>query len=146
MGADALTDFSAVDVSSPRCVPVVTVVFSADLDLPVVDINNVVSVENLSEVSKSSNQFVNVPMHAAATINLVHSLCCDRSDQINWLNDSSEGEFVSDHSDFDFISSDFFGGSDPGNDFSLVRANVGRSKVSRGRGRGRGYGRGCRRR
>ncbi|PKU72293.1 hypothetical protein MA16_Dca006293 [Dendrobium catenatum] len=146
MGSDALPDLSAVDVSSPRCVPIGPVVCSTDLDLPVVDVNNAVPVENLTEVSKSSNQFVNVPVQAAATINLVNSLSCDRSDQINWLNDSSEGEFVSDHSDFDFISSDFCGGSDPGNDFSLVRANVGRSKVSRARGRGRGRGRGRRKR
>ncbi|PKU68721.1 hypothetical protein MA16_Dca024258 [Dendrobium catenatum] len=74
------------------------------------------------------------------TINLLNSLNSgfDMSDQVDWLHGSSDGEFGSEHSDCDFMSPEFCGGSDPGNDFSLVLVNPGRSKVSRGRGRGRG--------
>ncbi|PKU67726.1 hypothetical protein MA16_Dca013756 [Dendrobium catenatum] len=150
LGVVALHDIGVgVDVvSTPGCAPVAPFVQSGDLDVPVLDVNTAVNapVENLSEFSKSSNQFVNVPVHAVETINMVNSLCCDRSDQRDWLNGSTDGDFVSDQSDFGFMSSDFCGGSDPGNEFSLVRVNVRHSKVSRGRGRGKGRDRGRRRR
>ncbi|PKU79765.1 hypothetical protein MA16_Dca024117 [Dendrobium catenatum] len=74
------------------------------------------------------------------TINMVNHLNSgfDMRDQVDWLHGSSDGEFESEHSDCGFISPNFCGGSDPGNDFSLVRVRPGRSMVSRGRGRGRG--------
>ncbi|PKU65704.1 Bidirectional sugar transporter SWEET6b [Dendrobium catenatum] len=148
LGVDALPDIGFGVVLSPGCAPVEPVVMSGDLDLPVVDVNTAVYVlvENLSEVSESSNQFVNDPVHVVEMINVVNSLSCDRSDQRDWLNGSFDGDFVSDQSDFGFMSSDFCGGSNLGNDFSLVRVNVRHSKVSRGRGYGMGRDRGRRRR
>ncbi|PKU87150.1 hypothetical protein MA16_Dca006559 [Dendrobium catenatum] len=142
LGVDAFLDNGGGVVSIPGCAPVGPIVSSGDSVLPVVDDDNIavnVPVEILSEASKSSNQFVNVPVNAAETINLVNSLNSgfDRLDQRDWLHGSSDGDFESELSDFGFMSSDFCGGFDPGNGFSLVRVNVGRSNVSHGRGRGR---------
>ncbi|PKU61990.1 hypothetical protein MA16_Dca026055 [Dendrobium catenatum] len=154
-----VSELEAVDLNHPLAVPVQDVVAkpvisasflevpvehalsSAALDLSA-GVNDVVPVEKLNEVSKNFNQFVNVLIHTAATLSMVNSVYCEGPDHLNWHYDSSEGDFVSDHSDFEFLSTDLCGGSDPGNDFSLVCAK----KVSRGRGRGRGRGRDRRRR
>ncbi|KAI0519499.1 hypothetical protein KFK09_006948 [Dendrobium nobile] len=113
------------------------VVVSDLSDVNVVNNTEYVPVENLNGISVCSKNFVNVLVHMVETINMVNHLN-DMRDQVDWLQSSSDGEFDSEHSDCGFILLNFCGGSDPGNDFSLVRVRPGRSIVSRGRGGGRG--------
>ncbi|PKU59775.1 hypothetical protein MA16_Dca028699 [Dendrobium catenatum] len=76
------------------------------------------------------------------TLNMVNRLGensgFDVRNHVDWLHGSSDFESESDRSDCGFISPDFCRGSDPGNEFSLVRDRPVRSIASRGRARGRG--------
>ncbi|PKU82066.1 hypothetical protein MA16_Dca004083 [Dendrobium catenatum] len=108
------------------------------------------SVENnLGNNSICSNNLVDVYVNLVDTHNLFQRVGInpgsDFSNQGDWLHGSSEFESDSEFSDCNLADPDFFGGSDPGNDFTLVRD---RPVASRGRGRfrGRGRGRGRRRR
>ncbi|KAI0510131.1 hypothetical protein KFK09_010731 [Dendrobium nobile] len=90
-----------------------------------------VRVENLNVNSVASNTFVDVPVNLVQTQNLVHCLGdnsgFDIRNHVVWLHGSSEYEFESD------VSLDFYGGSDSGNEFTLVRDRPVLSVASRGR-------------
>ncbi|PKU59914.1 hypothetical protein MA16_Dca019616 [Dendrobium catenatum] len=62
----------------------------------------------------------------------------DIRNHVNWLHVSSDAESESEFSECDVASPEFFCGSDPGNDFALVRDRPVLSVASRGRSRGRG--------
>ncbi|KAI0523136.1 hypothetical protein KFK09_005526 [Dendrobium nobile] len=94
-------------------------------------------IETLNGLSVASENFINVPVNVVDTINLVNQLGAksgfDVRNHVDWLNVSSESEF----SDCG-ASPEFFGGSDPSNEFNMVRDRPVFSVATRGRLRGRG--------
>ncbi|PKU71221.1 hypothetical protein MA16_Dca007217 [Dendrobium catenatum] len=101
------------------------------------------SVENnLGNNSICSNNLVDASVNLVDTQNLFQRVVInprsDFSNQGDWLHCSSEFEYESEFLDYNLADSNFFGGSDPGNDFTLVRD---RPVASRGSGRFRGRGR-----
>ncbi|PKU70418.1 hypothetical protein MA16_Dca007170 [Dendrobium catenatum] len=109
--------------------------------LPAVNVkNNVesVRVENLNGNSVWSNNLVDVPVNLVDTHTLANRLRDNSRFDIRNHVGSSDFESESDFSDCGLASPDFCGGSDPGNEFTVVRDRPVCSVASRGRFRGRG--------
>ncbi|PKU80037.1 hypothetical protein MA16_Dca014403 [Dendrobium catenatum] len=91
-----------------------------------VDVNaECLQVETLNGIAVGSNNLVEVPVNLADTNTMVNRLGgnsgYDIRNHVDWLHGSSEFESESDFSGCGVASPDFFGGSDPGNEFTLVR-------------------------
>ncbi|KAI0503868.1 hypothetical protein KFK09_014811 [Dendrobium nobile] len=108
------------------------------------------TVDNASDIRVAGNPLIEVPVIVVDSQSLANRLGdssgVDIRSHLNWLEGSSEYESESEFSDGGMLSPEICGGSDPGNDFTLVGASSSINVASRGRCRGRFRGRGRRRR
>ncbi|PKU59938.1 hypothetical protein MA16_Dca019640 [Dendrobium catenatum] len=119
-----------------------------------VNVSNVVAVGSVVAVNNVSvNSTIDVKMAVQPAVNVVTNVESERvtfanrlgdnsgfdiMNHVDWLHGSSEFEYESDFSDCGLESPEFCGGSDLGNEFTLIRDRHVCSVASRGRFRGRG--------